>query len=163
MLKTTIASTMLLLSSASIAQECDFLKGLSHYQKEVAYQVYRTGYPEDLGNTMVAIAWKESKLGLYKVRWGYTDYDKSVGVFHTVVHWRTKDMTPFQAGRWVQDVIENDPVSIKYGLEDLQYWLKRNKGDWFKMVGSYNGGNTPNNTYAEDVVNIVRQVKLCEF
>ncbi len=164
-MKTKLALGVILMvnSLSVVAQECDFLKGLSTYQKEIAYKAYRAGYPHDLGQTMVAIAWKESKLGLYKVRMGYSEYDRSFGLYHTVAHWRTKDMTPFQAGRWVQEVIENDEVSIKYGLEDLLYWKARNKGDWYKMVGSYNGGSRPNNNYAEDVVAIVRQIKKCNI
>lgn len=159
----SLLGCVLLGTSLYSQAECNFFDGLSHYQKEVAYKAYRAGYPHDLGYTMVAIAWKESKLGLYKVRYGYTEYDRSFGVFHTVAHWKTKDMNPFNKGRWIQSMIENDLLSIQTGLEDLLYWKKQNNGDWFEMVGSYNGGNTSNNTYAEDVVNIVKEVKLCDI
>ncbi len=163
-LKTSLLATSLVLLSPNVlAEECEFFEGLSYYQKEVAYQAFRAGEPHDLGFTMIAIAWKESKLGLYKVRYGYTELDRSYGVMHTVAHWKTKDMTPFKKGRWVQGVIQNDVLSLQIGLSDLLYWKERNEGDWFKMVGSYNGGSIPNNTYAEDVVSIVKEVKLCNI
>ena len=162
-IKSSLCGALLVLCVSQVNAECKFFKGLSHYQKEIAYKAYRAGYPEDLGYTMVAIAWKESKLGLYKVRYGYTEYDRSFGVYHTVAYWKTKDMDPFNKGRWIQSIVENDLLSIQTGLEDLLYWKKRSKGDWYKMVGGYNGGNVPNNKYTEDIVILVRKVKLCDI
>ena len=160
-MKRLLIAGMVLLSSSVMAEECNFLKGLSPYQKEVAYQAYRAGDGYDLGNTMVAIAWKESKLGLYKVRYGITKYDQSFGVMHTVAHWKTKGLSSFKKGVWIQGVIENNPLSIQTGLTDLLYWKVRSKGDWFNMVGSYNGGNTPNKDYASDVSILVDEIKQC--
>lgn len=163
MFKLLVWLGLLSTSSVVLSNECDFLDGLSPYQKEVAYKAYRAGYPYDLGNTMVAIAWKESKLGIYKVRYGDTKYDRSFGVMHTVSHWKTKGMSPFNKGRWIQSLITDDVLSIQTGLKDLLYWDAVNKGNWVKTVGSYNGGFNPNNDYSADVIRIVSKVKQCNF
>ena len=59
-----------LLTSHAGAEECNFAKGLSTYQKGVMHKAYEVGAPKNLGYTLIAVAWKESKLGKYKARYG---------------------------------------------------------------------------------------------
>ena len=145
------------------ATECNFLQQLSPYQKQVAYDAYHTGLLHDLELTTVAIAWKESRLGIYKIRYGAKEEDQSFGVMHTVAKWKTKGMNAFNKGVWIQSMIENDAKSLGVGVQDLLYWKKRSKGDWRKMVGRYNGGNEPNYTYTKSISTIIQQLKFCDF
>lgn len=167
--KALIPLTLLILSPLSNAntQEqgvCNFLKELTPYQQDIAYQSYRAGEPYDLGLTAIAVAWKESKLGKYKVRFNSSNIkDVSVGVMHTVAYWKTKGMSSFESGQWVQDMLEVDQKSIAIGVQDLLYWQSRAKGNWLKGVSMYNGGYKPNYTYGKDIVNIVKQLKECKF
>lgn len=144
------------------AVSCDFIDKLDPYQKQIAKLSYQVGEPHDLGLTMVAVAWEESRLGLFKVRMS-TDYrDQSFGTMHTVAKWKTKGMTPFERGIWVQNIVENELFSLQTGLSDLLYWYGRKK-NWADMVGSYNGGNTPNPNYLKRVRSTVRNIKSCTF
>ncbi len=164
-LKTFAAMGCILLSNSvysSQETQCSFLENLSPYQYGIAYQAYRTGQPYDLGFTMVAIAWKESKLGLYKIRMG-TPPDISFGVFHTASHWKTKGMTAFERGRWAQVMVENDAKSIQVGVSDLLSWKVSAKGKWSRMVEMYNAGYGKNPVYLKEVKAIMREIKHCEF
>lgn len=167
MLLVTLILSFLMVScdaKANTSENCAFVNKLSSYQKEVAYKAYHAGLPYDLGLTTVAIAWKESKLGIYKVRYNTTKgSDQSVGMLHTVIKWKVKQMTPFEAGRWVQKMIEVDDYSIQVGVQDILYWIQRAKGDWKKGVGMYNGGNKPNIIYSNSIVSIVKEIKTCKF
>ena len=163
MLKFILGLSLLLSSVGAFAEQCTFMEGLSPFQKEIAYNAYRSGYPYDLGYTMVAIAWKESRLGLYKVRYGTKENDRSFGIYHTVAMWKTKGLNAFEKGRWIQNIVENNAVSIQMGLSDLLYWKGRHNGDWAKMVGSYNGGNIPNKEYTKDVIGIMKSLRECDI
>ena len=144
-------------------RSCVFINQLTPYQAEVANKAYWAGMPYDLGKTAVAVAWVESKLGLYKVRWGSSKFDRSFGIMHTVAYWKTKGLDSFQKGRWIQSMIADDELSIAVGVQDVLYWQGRAKGNWFKGVGMYNGGNKPNMSYARDVTKLVRSLKNCDF
>ncbi len=147
------------------AGDCNFFRQLEPSQRDVAEMVYKAGQPYDLGLTSVAIAWKESKLGLYKVRMNITYNDQSFGVMHTVAKWKTKGMSSFERGRWVQGMITNDVKSVDVGVQDVLYWQQRAKGDWKKGVAMYNAGGYYRNglTYADGIITIVRELKQCEF
>ncbi len=161
-LKTFVAGGLLLLSQGLYSQQCSFLENLSPYQKEVAYQAYRAGEPYDLGYTTVAIAYQESKLGLWKIRMG-TPPDISFGVMHTASRWKTKGMTAFDRGRWAQEMVENDAQSIQVGVSDLLSWKSSAKGNWSRMVEMYNAGYGKNPVYVKEVKTIMREIKHCEF
>lgn len=146
------------------AGECKFKQQLTPHQEDIMEITYRYGEEYNLGLTTVAIAWKESKLGLYNVRYNRGNIsDQSFGVLHTVARWKTKGMTPFEAGMWIENMITSPEYSIQEGVKDIVYWQKRAKGDWFKGVGMYNGGNVPNKNYAGSIKSIVRELKDCEF
>lgn len=156
--------SLFLAKNVTAQTQCEFLNNLTPYQYKVAYQIYHVGKEWDLGLTSVAIAWKESKLGKYKVRFNRDNIkDVSVGVMHTVAYWKTKDMTAFESGRWIESMIDNDILSISVGIKDLVYWQDRSKQDWFKGVAMYNGGNNPNYGYAKSIANIVKDLKNCSF
>lgn len=151
---------MVLVSNKSYA-ECDFFKKLSFYQQDIAYQAYRIGFEHDLGLTAVAIAWQESKLGKYKIRVGKGS-DVSVGIGQTAVVWKTKGMSAFNRGRWVQSMIEHDAKSINVMMTDILHW-QRVKGNWRAGIMGYNAGYGSNTQYRDEVVSLVKQLKYCEF
>lgn len=148
-------------NEANASTNCRFVDNLTPYQYGVAYQAYRSGQPYDLQLTAVAVAWEESKLGKYKFRWG-KGVDKSVGVGHTVVKYKTQGMTSMEAGMWVESMVVNDAKSIDVMISDLLYWQTRSDS-WFEGVGKYNGGNTANEKYAQRVANTVKEIKHCKW
>lgn len=76
-------------------KQCEFIGKLNQKQLEVLDKIHYIAKPYNLQLTAIAIAWKESKLGKYKVRMGDSRYDRSFGIMHTVSHWRTQGMSPF--------------------------------------------------------------------
>lgn len=161
MIRTTLVLLLIMLSFGSKA-ECTFFKGLTPYQIDVAHMAYRAGEPFDLGLTTVSVAWEESKLGLYKVRYNTkTIKDQSFGVMHTVAYWKTKHMSAFEAGRWVEDMVTNDVKSIDVGVQDLLYWQNRANGDWKRGIEMYNAGTGKNAGYVKRVTDVVKQLGQC--
>lgn len=163
-----LVTCVFLLFAGGIAKaderQCTFIENLSPYQQEVAYKVYRAGSPYDLGLTAIAIAWEESKLGLYKVRYNPSKiFDQSFGLMHTVAKWKIKGMNPFEAGMWVQKMLDSDDYSIQVGVQDILYWQQAAKGDWKKGVGMYNGGYKGNIAYANRISTTVSEIKHCKF
>lgn len=161
MIKTVVLSLGVILSSQAVAN-CDFIEQLSLSQRVIAQQAYFAGKPYDLGITAVAVAWKESTLGLYKVRWGTKKGDKSVGIGHSSIYYHTKGMNPFDKGRWIQEMLEDNSKSINVMVQDLLYW-KSHKPTWRTMVEGYNGGWKGSKSYADDVANTVNKIKQCKW
>lgn len=157
--------TLLIISHANevnaTESNCTFIENLTPYQYDIAYQSYRAGQAYDLQLTAVAVAWQESKLGRYKFRWG-KGVDKSVGIGHTVVKYKTQGMSALEAGIWVEKMITHDAKSINVMVSDLLYWQNQS-GSWIEGVGKYNGGNTANMNYAREVAGIVKQIKSCKW
>ncbi|UUW39799.1 putative TMhelix containing protein IV [Vibrio phage VPMCC14] len=146
------------------AGECKFIKNLNDYQRDVARKAYLSGEPHNLGLTAVAVAYKESRLGLFKVRYNSNNTkDQSFGVMHTVGFWKVRDLSPFKAGEYIHRLIQSDDFSIKVGVEDILYWQKQAKGNWSKGVAMYNGGFKPNYNYSKRITTIVKQIKNCKF
>lgn len=163
MLRKALLVGVVLQSLTPFAQaNCDFLEMLSPYQTTVAYQAYRAGQPHEMGLTTVAIAWEESKLGKYKVRYG-NGKDVSVGVMHSAVYWKTQGMSAFARGVWVEDMITDDAKSIQIGVEDLLKWKRINKNNYRGMINSYNAGYGSNIKYVESVISTVKILKGCDF
>lgn len=149
-------------SGESEASECSFFEHLTPYQIDIANMSYKAGLPYDLGLTAVAIAWEESRLGLYKVRHNVKNIkDQSYGIMHTIAYWKVKSMSSFEAGQWIQDMITNDAKSIDVGVQDIIYWQSRAKGNWKKGVAMYNGGSNPNYNYTNRVIKTINKLKEC--
>lgn len=98
------------------------------------------GKPYDLGFTLVAIGWEESRLGQYPVN----IQDPSCGVTHihlkTYIRMNNLQDTPFLRNKYCSQLIDNSALSIQTSIELLLYWRNYHKGDYAKMVKSYNAG-----------------------
>lgn len=159
-----ISSFIVSCHTEAAEKQCLFVSQLSHYQQEVLYKAYHAGLPYDLGLTAVAVAYHESNLGLYKARYNVDkSSDISFGVMHTAAKWKVKEMTPFEAGIWVEKMITIDDYSIQVGVQDLLYWQQRANGNWLKGLAMYNGGSKPNYSYAHEIAKVVNILKSCNL
>jgi len=118
---------------------------LSKEQKDVARFVYEKGKPFDLGYTLVAIAWQESKLGKYPINLS----DPSCGIMHVMPRFlikRTKMKdTLWNRSRLCERLISDKSFSIAAAILELKYWQNYWKSRkvnrvWSHMVASYNQG-----------------------
>ncbi len=131
---------------------------LSKEQITILKKTCQAGIKDNLCLTMVSIAWQESDLGLYQINL----QDPSAGIYHikisTAMSYITPHIanTPFNRNRVAMWLIDYSNWSAKLAIKQLQFWLRYWNGNWFKAVGSYNGGYKWNRRYARKIANKVR-------
>ena len=134
--------TSLILGKTGISLEQQEYNGFTEKQLNCITHAYELGKPFDLGHTMAAIAWQESRAGVYLVNM----QDPSAGVFHNNLksvlarHEELRD-TGWQRNRIAQRLIESIDFSGAEALAELKYWQSVH-GDraWLLIWQSYNGG-----------------------
>lgn len=146
---------------SSYAAQCAVINNLTPYQYEVARKGYLHGLQSDLGYTVVAIMWQESKLGLYKINTTDGKYG-SYGVGHALIDYRGKHLSSFEKNQLAQKLIDSDDFAIQTIISDLETWKKHSKS-WSQMVSRYNGGWKGNQRYVELIRNHVSRIKDCDF
>lgn len=129
-LKATVILTLyfsISLLGDTLKQELD---NISFKQKITLAKAYIRGEPYGLEYSLCAIAWQESKAG----KWLINISDPSFGVFHI----KPKGDT-WAKSREAEKLLDFDYSATK-AIELLLYWKKYHKGDWKKMIKSYNAG-----------------------
>ena len=166
MLKGVIALVMLLSApvGAATCSEWDSLTEEQQYRLEYSFNY---GKPDDLGYTLASIALVESQAGLYKVNLESKDFGIHQINYKTIMntlgvtsHWKKKEI--------ITKVIVDDSLSAYLAMSVLKHFNKVHKGNWKKIVMSYNIGNRKDKktikrgeSYYEKVVSSVKMLKLC--
>ncbi|RTI48602.1 hypothetical protein C3I27_04060 [Campylobacter jejuni] len=113
---------------------------LNLQQVETMIKLYQMGKPYDLGLTLIAIGWEESRLGEYPVN----IQDPSCGITHihlkTYMKMNNLQDTPFLRNKYCSQLIDNPALAIQTSINLLLYWKDYHKGDYSKMIKSYNAG-----------------------
>ena len=136
----TIALLVLLLSCKALGEEeCSKWYDLSSEQRYRLQWAYSYGEQYDLGWTMSAIAWHESKAGKYKINAESDDY----GVFQVNLVTATDIMGI--SGYWnkqalITKMVVDDEFNAYLALHVLQHFQKT-RNSWKSVVRSYNEGN----------------------
>lgn len=133
---------------------------LSKEQRSIAREVYNLSKPYGLELTLVAIAWQESRLGLVPINL----QDPSCGVHHinvkTYLNLHKLKDTSYNRNWYCNRLISDLQLSTSTALEVLIWYRNYHKGDYAKMVKSYNAGfNTrlkQADRYYQDVYHNVR-------
>jgi hypothetical protein len=117
------------------------LKHLSPQQKSVMYYVFFKTKKFNLGYTMTAIAWQESKFGKYLINLS----DPSCGIMHIMPKYKVD--TKWEQSRMCERLIKDKDFSIATALSIFKFWYNyyRSKGysknlSWRKAIISYNAG-----------------------
>lgn len=112
---------------------------LSKTEKAVIYKSFAEGYNDDLGYTLAAIAWHESKGG----RWQISTDGKDFGVYHINIYWFLKEKgindTLYNRATWSTRIITDYKMSRNYVINKLKKLLTRHKGNYFLAWKGYNG------------------------
>lgn len=122
------------------------LEGINEKQKEILINSLKYGKEYDLSLTLAAIAWQESGFGK-RVK---NSKDGKYGSFCTYqILVQTAAKRNNLDIKLVKDKLLNDFEFCKNNaIEELLYWKNRWKGDYPKMIASYNAGykslNNPN-------------------
>ena len=114
---------------------------LSPKQRAVLLSSYEYGKVHNLGYTLAAIAWKESCAGEYRMNF----QDPSAGIYHAYLPGLLKKYPSLQQNGFTQNMlgtllVRDDAFAAKEAIRELKYWEKIHKGNWAKMIKSYNKG-----------------------
>ena len=142
-----------------IASDLEFLSidqlAIMHFVMDVG-DIYNMKY------TLTAIAYKESKFGIYLINPITGDYGilgvnlKNFLAVKKVKSNYWKDME--LASRLTVD----NSLNVSVAIDNLKYWRSKVGNNWRVIWGSYNGGWRPSAKYAEDILNIIKAIKLYE-
>lgn len=122
------------------AYDCSRINEMKEEQIDFIKQAYEYGEPHDLGYSMAAIGWKESKAGKYNIN----VQDPSFGPWHVTLPnalyfmgWKD---TKFNRNRVAQLMIDDISLSAQMALTVLKFWRKQYENDWIMVWASYNAG-----------------------
>ncbi len=123
-----------------IEGKCVQPKDFNRNQKQVILKAFKYGAKSGFGYTMAAIAWKESCAGEYRVNFA----DPSAGIYHAHIpgllkKHKQKD-TNFMRNMVGELLMRDDDFASATALEELNYWHRVRKGNWYEVIKSYNKG-----------------------
>ncbi|WP_300446705.1 hypothetical protein [uncultured Helicobacter sp.] len=123
-----------------IEGKCVQPKDFNRNQKQVILKAFKYGAKSGFGYTMAAIAWKESCAGEYHVNFA----DPSAGIYHAHIpgllkKHKQKD-TNFMRNMVGELLMRDDDFASATALEELNYWHRVRKGNWYEVIKSYNKG-----------------------
>jgi len=148
---------------AETIDSCNQLNNLAPSQRLVLENAFVNGLSVDFGFTLAAIAFEESKAGL----WNINFQDPSAGVFHTslrsVLQRLNMKDTSFNRNLIGQRLIDDETFASKMAIKELRFWQKVHNGDWMKMYESYNAGYGKNPKYATRIRSNIRTLVSCKF
>lgn len=148
----------------SIANAHSLSYQYSHFSKqqiEVLKQSCEAGKPYNLCLTLASIAWHESDAGLWQINL----QDPGAGIYNVKISTAMSRIkpklrnTPFNRNRVAMWLIDYPKLAAKIAIYELKDWMKYWHGDWYRAVGSYNGGTKWNKKYAKDIAKKVRFLK----
>ena len=131
---------MFFITTNVYANRCNNWNKLSIAQQERLEFAYDVGKHSNFGWTLAAIALKESSAGEYRLN----IHTKDVGLFmiNSVTAERTLGITNYYKKLELhQKLIYDDELGGTIALSVLKHFNKVHKGDWKKVVRSYNEGN----------------------
>jgi len=162
-----IVFVLLMVSFAfSLNYEKAFSK-LTLRQQLFLYIVYQHAKKTKYKWTLTAIAWKETLAGeaLVNVFDGGED-DAACGPYHNLlssVFERHPEWvkTKFNMNKICTRLITDINFATKEAVDELNYWYRVRKGNWFKVWASYNGGTKykKGEKYAYDIYMRIKALK----
>jgi len=154
-------------SQAVFGKDCSEWDKLSEEQQYRLEYAYNYGKPYNMGWTMSSLAWQESQGGLYRVNikshdFGLFQINKTTiyNILGVTSYWKKQEI--------ITKVVMDDALGAYLALDVLQHFERVHKGDWKKMVMSYNIGNKKDYkslkkgvAYYEKVRYYYHQIKQC--
>lgn len=148
--------------------KCVQPKDFNKNQRQVILKAFKYGFKSGFGYTMAAIAWKESCAGEYRVNFA----DPSAGIYHAYIpglirKHKQKDSS-FMRNVVGELLMRDDKFASQTALEELNYWQKVRKGNWYEVIKSYNKGfswekDKKRNKMAQDYFeDVAKRVKILQ-
>jgi hypothetical protein len=127
---------------------------MSGVQMNNIIKVYNRFDKYNLGTTGVCILIHESKAGKYMFNPTTGDYGLLGINLKTYMVYKGIKQNYYSNIRIASILIKDDDINIQASIDNILFWKKVHKGNWIKMLGSYNGGYKPNYKYAKELYNI---------
>jgi len=125
--------------------------GMSEKEKKAIAASFQMGAKYNLGYTLAAINWHESKGG----RWRISADGNDVGYYHVNVYWYLKENgirnSIWKRLEYKTLLITNQKLELDYVISMLVKLRKKYKNAWLKIWRDYNGSPV----YAKDILNKV--------
>jgi len=135
-----LLTLLILFSGTSVARDCSTWNSLSLLQQERLEFAYDYGKHDNLGWTLSALALTESTAGKYRLN----IHSKDVGLFmiNSITAERTLKVTNYYKKLELhQQLIYDDQLNAYLAMSVLKHFNKQHKGNWKKVIRSYNEGN----------------------
>lgn len=151
--------------------QCSYITNMTPEQIYILQYSYWMGEPSNLGETLAAIAWRESSAGVYLINYR----DPSAGPYHvsarTALKFENIKDTYLNRNKILTKLVLSKEYAAKMALKVLNADGKRFNWNRFNMYASYNAGPNWKNKgykvrkqatdYAQDVTNKVNLLIEC--
>lgn len=139
-ISTLLAATLLLSPMAYAESSCEAYSKLTENQRHNIRLSVNRGAVDNMGLTLAAIALTESSAGVQRVNMRTKDF----GLY--AINYRTmKSISGINndliGAALTFKITYDDEYAAKYALNVLRHYHKVHKGDWPKIIMSYNAGN----------------------
>lgn len=111
---------------------------------------------------MMAIAFKESSAGKYRINLNTHDFGVMQNNIKTAK--ARRGVTGYYATMaLVSEIVRNDELSMDLALEELLYWRDSRKLSWRNTISAYNNGNAyhKGTKHLDEMIPIVRMFMGC--
>lgn len=108
-------------------------------QKKVLRDAFNAGKKRKYSWTLAAIVWQETSAGKTLINWN----DPSFGAFQINIKTAAKRYKAVTTGDQLilaEELHNNINMGAMAAMDELDFWKGVHKGNWSKMVASYNGG-----------------------
>jgi len=136
------------------------LDKLSYEQLKVLATIHDACKPYDMEDICMAISYKESKLGKYLFNTITGDFGNMGINLKTFINKKKLKLNYWGKKELASKLITNDDLNIAVAIDNLKYWRKITNDNWKIVIGSYNGGWTPNSGYVVSILSIKKALKL---
>lgn len=160
-----ISGLMAFTLATGVNASCDVT--FTESQLDVMTRAYVTGKPDQLGYTLAAISWRESRAGQDIVRMGSSLKWANMGSFQNQVK-STGDRMGCKSQKCYADVayklVTDQRYAANAALLEVNYWMGRHNSNLRKALASYNSGqihNSKSRNYAADVTKKTKYLQRC--
>ncbi|AGY47832.1 RegB site-specific RNA endonuclease [Salmonella phage Maynard] len=145
--------------------QCDY--EFSDQQLSTMATAYHIGKQQDLGFTLAAISWRESRAGEDVVSMRNNLKSANMGAFQNRVQTvgkREGCKTQKCYANVAIKLLVNQEYAANAALDEMNFWLEYHNQNIRKSLSSYNAGfsrNQKSNSYAADVVKKAKYLQRC--
>lgn len=152
-------------ATASLSAQCNI--EFTDHQLATMSRAWNTGIKSDLGYTLAAISWKESRAGEDVVRYNGSLKNANLGAFQNKVLSAGK-REGCKSRKCYADVayklITDQKFASEHALREMNFWMGVHNNNVRGALASYNSGHSHNSrsrSYAQSVLSKTKYLKKC--